>query len=145
MQIQIGLHRFLENGPIFWNENGTAFVLALLPSPSICQLLANFSGVEFLRSVFKLTKSYRKPFSCVHVSIKRETTETRKFHVVVVRRRQRNVQKSVMHVHSCCFSKSRPIAFCRCCCSALSSSSLLNPLSPKSDQHQMCLCNINAL
>ena len=34
-------------------------------------------------------------------SIKRAV---RKFHVVVVQRRQRNVQKSVMHVHSCCFA-----------------------------------------
>ena len=29
--------------------------------------------------------------------------EIRQFHVVVVQRRQRNVQKSVMHVQSCCF------------------------------------------
>ena len=30
--------------------------------------------------------------------------EIRHFHVVVVQRRQRNVQKSVMHVQSCCFA-----------------------------------------
>ena len=30
--------------------------------------------------------------------------EIRLFHVLVVQRRQRNVQKSVMHVQSCCFS-----------------------------------------
>ena len=29
--------------------------------------------------------------------------EIRRFHVVVVQRRQKNVQKSVMHVQSCCF------------------------------------------
>ena len=29
--------------------------------------------------------------------------EIRQFHVVVVQRRRRNVQKSVMHVQSCCF------------------------------------------
>ena len=29
--------------------------------------------------------------------------EIRKFHVVVVQQRQRNVQKSVMHVKKCCF------------------------------------------
>ena len=34
-------------------------------------------------------------------SIKR-AREIRKFHVVVVQRRQRNVQNSVMHVQSCC-------------------------------------------
>ena len=33
-------------------------------------------------------------------SIKREI---RHFYVVVVQKRQRNVQKSVMHVRSCCF------------------------------------------
>ena len=35
-------------------------------------------------------------------SIKRES---RKFHFLVVQRRQRNVQKSVQHVLSCCFAK----------------------------------------
>ena len=30
--------------------------------------------------------------------------EIRQFHVVVVQRQQRNVQKSVMHVQSCCFT-----------------------------------------
>ena len=35
------------------------------------------------------------------------------FHVVVEHRRQRNVQKSVMHVQSCCFTF---IAFWRCGC-----------------------------
>ena len=44
-------------------------------------------------------------------SIKRAVS---KFHVVVVQRRQRNVQKSVMHVHSCCFANlNKPIALWR--------------------------------
>ena len=34
-------------------------------------------------------------------SIKREI---RHFHVVVVQKRERNIQKSVMHVQSCCFA-----------------------------------------
>ena len=41
--------------------------------------------------------------------------ENRKFHVMVAQRRQRNVQKSVLHVHSCSFADpwflSKPIAF----------------------------------
>ena len=37
--------------------------------------------------------------------------EFRHFHVVVVQRWQRNVQKRVMHVQSCCFAKYKPIAF----------------------------------
>ena len=43
--------------------------------------------------------------------------EIRHFHVVVVQRRQRNVQKSVMHVQSCCFPCLNLFLFCRfrCC------------------------------
>ena len=59
-------------------------------------LKLNFKGpypisereIEFRRCLFK-------------ISIKREI---RHFHIVVVQKRQRNVQKSVMHVQSCCFA-----------------------------------------
>ena len=37
--------------------------------------------------------------------------EIRHFHVVVVQRRQRNVQKSVMHVQSCCFTNLNLLLF----------------------------------
>ena len=39
--------------------------------------------------------------------------EIRHFHVVVVQWRQRNVQKSVMHVQSCCLANLNPLVFCR--------------------------------
>ena len=52
--------------------------------------------------------------------------EIRKFHVVVVQRRQRNVQKSVMHLQSCCFAYLNLLLVCRsrrhrhrCCLSCL--------------------------
>ena len=45
-------------------------------------------------------------------SIKR-AREIRKFHVAVVQRRLRNVQKSVMHVQSCCFANLNLLLFCR--------------------------------
>ena len=48
-------------------------------------------------------------FTRVHVLTKREI---RKFHVVVVRQRQRNVQKSVIHVQSC-FANLNLWLFCR--------------------------------
>ena len=35
----------------------------------------------------------------------------RQFHVVVVQRRHRKVQKSVMHVQSCCFAKLNLLLF----------------------------------
>ena len=37
--------------------------------------------------------------------------EIRQFHTVVVQRRQRNVQKSVMHVQSCCFARLNLLLF----------------------------------
>ena len=40
----------------------------------------------------------------------------RQFHVVVVQRRQRNVQKSVMHVQSCCFANLNLLPFRRSHC-----------------------------
>ena len=39
--------------------------------------------------------------------------EIRKFHVAVVQPRLRNVQKSVMHVQSCCFANKHIALFCR--------------------------------
>ena len=48
-----------------------------------------------------------RTLSCVHVLIKREIG---KFHVVVVQRRQKNVQKRVVHVQSCCFASFFPFS-----------------------------------
>ena len=42
--------------------------------------------------------------------------EIRHFHVVVVQRRQRSVQKSVMHVKSYCFANLNLLMFCRSLC-----------------------------
>ena len=42
-------------------------------------------------------------------SIKREI---RKFHVLVVQRQERNVQKIVMQVQSCCFADLNLLLFC---------------------------------
>ena len=42
--------------------------------------------------------------------------EIRHFHVVVVQRRLRNVQKSVMHVQSCCFANINLLRYCRSHC-----------------------------
>ena len=42
--------------------------------------------------------------------------EIRRFHVVVVQRRLRNVQENVMHVQSCCFANVNILLFCRSRC-----------------------------
>ena len=63
-------------------------------------MLAKFSGVESKRTVFRL----RKRKKCVVFTyFTKRAREIRKFHVVFVQRRLRNVQKSVMHVQSYCF------------------------------------------
>ena len=54
--------------------------------------------------------------SCCLVFPSSTKREIRQFHVVVVQRRQRNVQKSVMHVQSCCFACLNLLLFCRSCC-----------------------------
>ena len=42
--------------------------------------------------------------------------EIGQFHVVVVQQRQRNVQKSVIHVQSCCFAYLNLLLICRSRC-----------------------------
>ena len=54
--------------------------------------------------------------SCCLVFPSSTRRENRDFHVVVVQRRQRNVQKSVMHVQSCCFACLNLLLFCRSRC-----------------------------
>ena len=76
----------------------------------IYQMLAKFSGVKSERTVFKLRKRKRNFCVVFAYSIKR-ASEIRKFHVAVVQRRLRNVQKSVMHVQSCRFANINLLLF----------------------------------
>ena len=66
--------------------------------------------------------------------------EIRHFYVVVVQRRQRNVQKSVMHVQSCCFANRNLLRYCRSlrrrrrrCLSSLLTNPLVTSLRQKSE------------
>ena len=63
-------------------------------------MLQFFSRVESFETVSKCRK--RKQSRCL-VFKSSTKHEIRHFHVKVVQRRQRNVQKSMMHVQSCCF------------------------------------------
>ena len=71
-------------------------------------MLANFSGIEDCIQVRQKGKVNR----CL-VFMSSTKREIRHFHVVVVQRRLRNVQKSVMHVQSCCFANLNLLLFCR--------------------------------
>ena len=67
-----------------------------------------------LKDCIKVQKKKKKVVVfCSPSSTKREI---RQFHVVVVQRRQRNVQKSVMHVQSCCFACLNLLLLCRSRC-----------------------------
>ena len=46
----------------------------------------------------------------------RQNVKSGRFQAVVVQRRQRNAQKSLMHVQSCCFSNLNLLVFCRSRC-----------------------------
>ena len=65
-----------------------------------------------LKTVLKLRKRKKKSMSSFTPAKKREI---RHFHVVVVQRQQRNVQKSVMHLQSCWFANLL-LLFCRSRC-----------------------------
>ena len=65
-------------------------------------MLAKFSGVESKRTVFKFR--YRKKYIVVFTDYIKQAREIRKFHVAVVQRRLRTVEKSVIHEQSCCFA-----------------------------------------
>ena len=61
-------------------------------------MLATFSGVESERTIPKFRKRNLKNFCVVFTYSIKRACEIRKFHVAVVQRRLRNVQKSVLHV-----------------------------------------------
>ena len=65
----------------------------------ICQMLARFLALNSKGPYLCLEKK-KKIFALCFV---KRVRESRKFHVAVVQRRLRNVQKRVMHVQSCCF------------------------------------------
>ena len=79
-------------------------LIALIPSRLICQMFANVFWNWILK---EYQSSEKEKESCYLVFLSSTKREIRHFHLVVVRRRQGNVQKSVKHVQSCCFANLR--------------------------------------
>ena len=80
--------------------------------------------------------------NCCFLFMSSTKREIRTFHVVIVQRRQRNVQIRVMHVHCCCFANLNLLLFCRSrsrrrrrCLSSLISYSPPPPPPPSSTCH----------
>ena len=76
----------------------------------ICLMLAKFSGLESERTVSEFRKRKEK-FCAVFTNSIERVSEIRKFHVAIVERALTNVQKSVMHVQSCCFASMNLLDF----------------------------------
>ena len=85
--------------------------LKLSRAYSISSNIGNFFLELSSRGLYQ--SSGKEKESCCLVFPSSTKREIRHFHVVVVQRRQRNVQKSVMHVQSCCFTNLNPLLFCR--------------------------------
>ena len=103
---------FIGIKEVAWNVNLRA--CNLYPDYSNSFILSNASEL-FLSRISSLERERNLSCRLFTSSIKREI---RHFPVVVVQWRQRNVQKSVMHVQSCCFaySTSRLLLFWRSRC-----------------------------
>ena len=76
-------------------------------------MLAIFFGVE--SKGLHQSSGKEKEGCCSFVPFL-DKREIRQFHVVLVERRQRNVQKGVMRLESCCFSCLNLLLFCRSRC-----------------------------
>ena len=83
--------------------------IALIPSRLIRQMLANFFLTLNSNGLCQNSGKEKESRCLVFTSSKKH--EIRNFHVVVVQWRQRNVQKSVMHVQSCCFANLNQLFF----------------------------------
>ena len=84
-----------------WIRAASNFI-ALNPFRLICQMLQNF--LELNSNLGLYQSSGKGKESCCLLFPSSTKREIRHFHFVVVQRRLRNVQKSVMHVQSCCFA-----------------------------------------
>ena len=111
----------LDNKPeIHLKIKFALFQTSLILSHLICQMLAKFSGLNSKGPYLSLEKT-EKLFVVFTYSVK-QVHEIRKFHLPVMQRWLKNVQKSVMHVQSSCFANINLLLFCRslcrprCCC-----------------------------
>ena len=95
-----------------WIHAASSFI-ALIPSRLIRQMLANFLELNS-KGLYDCSRKEKE--SCCLVFPSSTKREIRHFHVVVVQRRLRNVQKRLMHVWSCCFANINLLLFCRSRC-----------------------------
>ena len=92
---RIGRSGSLRNDDDDGNDNGNALITSRLIRTNVGKFVLELNSRGLQQS------SGKEKESCCHVFWSSTILEIRHFHVVVVQRLQRNVQKSVMHVQSC--------------------------------------------
>ena len=92
-----------------WICAASSFI-ALIPSRLVLQIFLE------LNSKGQHQSSGKEKESCCLLVPSSARREIRQFHVVVVQPQKRNVQKSVVHVQSCCFACQNLLLFCRFRC-----------------------------
>ena len=93
-----------------WRRAASNFI-ALIPPRSIRKILTIFFLELNSKRLYQSSEKDEESRCLLFTSsTKGEITH---FHVVVVQWRQRNVQKNVMHVQSCCFARLNPLLLCR--------------------------------
>ena len=75
--------------------------IAIIPMHLLCQMQANPPEAEFQGTIAKLKE--RNNISSLLVCVLHKL-QNLAFHVIVMQKQERKVQKSVMHVRSCCFA-----------------------------------------
>ena len=90
--------------------------IAITQTHLLCQMQANSFWAEFLTTIFKGRKRKKIQPSLVFVPHKKWNWLAFSRRSRVVQWRQRNVQKSVMHVKSCCLLPIQPVAFLTSLC-----------------------------
>ena len=97
------------------------FQTSLILFHLICQMLATFSGLNPKGPYLSLEKE-RETFCVVFTYSVKQVHEIGKFHLPVVQRWLKNVQKSMMNLQSSCFADIKVLLSCcsrchrRCCC-----------------------------
>ena len=84
--------------------------MTLIPPRFIRQMLENVGKCPlFSKGLYQSSGKEKENYCLVFPSSTKR--EIRHFHFVVVQRRQRSVQKNVMHVQSCCFANLNLLLF----------------------------------
>ena len=78
------------------------------------KFLANFSGRKLInpKELYQSTGKEKENWCHLFTSSNKHEILIRHFHVVVVQRRQRNFQNSMVHVQSCCVANLNLFATC---------------------------------